>query len=466
MSNIVFVQSPVSYNLFISPESDSAAALQIYPTSPATHFDKVDDPATMPNDDTDYVFGNAMPPSLLDMYNLMNHTSETGTINYVQVFTRAKSYPVSQAASGEYKHKIICGTGTALSSNYAPLTTSYQLLGTSWTKRPADNLAWTWADIDALLAGVLCSSPTVGAGTINVIIRPTGTGDYSENIPYGDTPNWKCVDEENPDGVITTVSPPGDGNSEVWAKDLYTLTQVTPGLAIHSVTVYALVRASVTYGRGHVQFGIKENAVTTWSGTQNFQYVTWYVLSYAWSVKPSSGTAWTWTDINNLQAGVNLSTDTDYGVPSHSLCTQVYVVVNCDAPVNPEIRTTQLYVMVNYTPSPASVTLLAPNEVRYANARRTERFIFPDGTYCIGDYGRAGKQITLIGTETTNAIQKMRQVQAMLQNPSPVTISGLLDVNQDILWRLKSFDFEYDIGGDHYDWKAELASYDYVEGSP
>jgi len=141
---------------------------------------------------------------------------------------------------------------------------------------------------------------------------------------------------------------------------------------------------------------------------------------------------------------------------------QSYLVVNYHITSSPEIRTTQCYVIVNYIPSTSSVTLISPREVRYTNTRRNERFIFPDGKYCIGDYGRAGKHLSLKGTEVTNAITEMRQLRTMMSIPSPVTISGLLDVNQDIAWRLNDFNYEYDSSGDHYDWNAELTAYDTV----
>ncbi len=106
MSNIIFSQTPSTYDCIVYPDGDSSTGLSIYPVSPTTHFDKVDDLSTAPNDDTDYVFSNS-PTTALDMFNLSAHPVEaTGTINYIQMVSRAKSHLAQQSSSGEYKHKI------------------------------------------------------------------------------------------------------------------------------------------------------------------------------------------------------------------------------------------------------------------------------------------------------------------------------------------------------------------------
>lgn len=441
--------------------SDSAVALQIFPTSPATHFDKVDDLPSSPNDDTDYVFASTgSVPAILDMYNLTNHTTETGTINYIQVFTRAKAYPTGQSATGEYKHKITCGTGNALSPNYAPVSTAYQPYSTIWTTRPADGLAWTWADIDALLAGISVASPQIINYT-QEIFRPNATGIRNDSTPYGSGNRWDNVDDITSDEDATYNDLTGDSGGSMNKADLFAIPDTILTGTIDDVTVFCRARAYLN-GSPILFCGFYAGSTQYWYnvGYVGYSYTT---LSKTLGTNPYTGVAWTFTDVNSLQIGSGYQGNAGQG---HMRVTQVYAVVNYHTTVSPEVRMTQQYVMVNYSPNPSTVTLLAPNEVSYANARKTERFIFPDGTYCIGDYGRGGKKLSLVGTETTNAIQKMRQVQAMLNNPSPVTISGLLDVNQDMQWRLQDFDFEYDIGGDHYDWTAELSSYDYVEGSP
>ena len=464
MSNIVFSQTPVSYNLFLYPTGDNAVALQIFPTSPVTHFDKVDEAVTSPNDDTDYVFCNTIPPAILDMYALTDHTTEIGTINFIQVFTRAKAYPVAQSPSGEYKHKITCGAGNALSPNYAPLSTVYNEFSTIWTTSPATSVAWTWAEIDALLAGISVSSPTV-TSTIDTIFRPNAAGTANENrhcinedIYAGDATNYQYVDEDVADDLGTYLY----NTMSLENRDSYNIPN-SSGLSgtINYVALFARMRKAYSSQASNAHLSLRCSSAY-YDSASILLTMDWTTYFNTWTTDPSGG-SWSWAKIDALEIGLTLGSA---GHNYYSQCTQLYLVVNSLETAPPQIRTTQQYVMVNYSPTTGTVTLLAPNSVRLNNSRKTERFIFPDGTYTIADYGRAGKKLSLTGTETTNAIQKMRQVRAMLDSPSPISISGLLDVNQDIQWRLTDFDYEYDIGGDHYLWTADLTSYDYVEGSP
>lgn len=442
---------------------DNSVQLQIYPTSPATHFDKVDETYLSANDDTDYVFASTgSVPAILDMYNFTNHTSETGTINYIQVVTRARAHPCPQALAGEYRHKIICNSGTSLSSNFAPLPTPYQPYSSFWTVRPADGLAWTWADIDALVVGVQCQSPLV-VYTIDTRFTPDAAGTANQNNHIlngvqnpGDATNYTFVDEEIADDLYTYIQ---NTNYSGW-RDSYNIPAHDP---LHTGTINNVRMQGVFSGGqgngGRFWFSLRIGGVYYDSGYFDTSWGHWDLFEYQWLLNPATAAAWSWAVIDALEIGCKLG---DVSTNWWLNCTQLYLVVNHTESVTPEIRTTQCYVKVNYIPDPISVTLLAPSEVKFSNTRRTERFIFPDGTYCIGDYGRAGKKMTMAGSETINAILKMRQCQAMLLNPSPVSISGLLDVNQDTQWRLSDFDFEYDISGDHYVWNAEFTAYNEV----
>jgi hypothetical protein len=466
MSNIVLSQSPTATNCILYPLSDNTTALQIFPLSPATHWDKVDDTINIPNDDTDYVFASTNSvPAIVDIYNISTHPPGlTGTINYVRVITRARAYPIPQMTAGEYKHKIICGAGTALSQNYAPVSTVYKQYSTIWTTNPATWVAWTWSDIDILKIGLSVSSPPC-TETSQLILRPNAAGSSTVLLPHGEANNWACVDDVTTDEDSTYVYK--DYNNR-WDLDLYNVpNHTTESGIINSVTIYDRVRASAD--TGHPASAILKHNVrvggVNYEGSQiDFTGILNYTTySNQWLVSPNTLIAWTWAEIDSMEIGHNIYSN----YVTNPRSTQIYAVINYTPPLaGPEIRTTQCYVMVNYIPNPSTVTLLAPNEVRLSNSRKTERFIFPDGTYCIGDYGRGSKNLSFRGTEATNAIQKMRAVQAFQLSPNPVTIAGLMDVNQDKQWRLKNFDFVYDIGGDHYDWTADFESYDYVAGAP
>lgn len=436
--------------------SDNSVAFQIFPTSPSTHFSKVDDIQTTPNDDTDYVYCNTTAPAILDMFNITNHTTETGVINYIQVFSRARAHPVGQAPTGEYKHKITCGAGNALSPNYAPLSTAYQSYSTIFTTNPATGIAWTWANIDALIAGLSCSSPTV-TSLSQSIFRPNGTSSFTWDGYTGASSSYACINEEASDEDLSVIY----GHSGGGSVCLFNIpVHTTETGVISDVTIFFRGRMTTALAGHLLSVAVNVLGSEIW-GTEHQPATTYTTWSQAFTTRPAGG-AWTWADIDNLKLAIKTRTYSS----GLAYVTQLYAVVNYSFTASPEIRTTQQYIVVNYSPSTSTVTLIAPNKVRLSNTRKTQRFIFPDGTYCIGDYGRSSKKLSLAGTENESAIQGMRAVKAMLSNQSPVTLSGMQDVNQDIQWRLNSFDFEYDIGGDHYNWTAELSSYDYVEGAP
>lgn len=478
MSNIVLTQSPTSFNLFIYPLSDSSVAQSIYPTSPSTHFDKVDEDKLSPNDDDDYVY-TVSPTIQSDVWNMQNHTTETGTINYIQVFTRARANICVQSPSGTFQQRISgTGVGSATSTNYAPMSTTYKQLSTIWSTKPAGG-AWTWTDIDNLLTGINVSSPQVTGMTAQYTARPTADSSYNPLSNFlvkygtgGDGVNrYTYVNEETPDEDDGYLGHTVDQGS--LRADAY-FTFPLPDAATQAMT--ASIQNVTIFTRAKYIVGGKVGICQQWvylpgdspvdkDGDTDYYLTTSYNnYSNIFTTRPG-GTAWTWAGVDAAAFGLRMGAIG--GTCNEARVTQFYIVVNYTTlAFNPEIRTTQQYVMVNYTPSPLTATLLAPNEVRLRNTRRTERFIFPDGTYCIGDYGRAGKTLSFTGTENANAIAKMRAVESMLSNQTSVTISGLLDVNQDTQWRLTDFNFEYDIGGDHYKYNADFIAYDYVEGAP
>ena len=449
MSYITLSQSPANIDCVLYPASDNTIALTKYPATALNNASCVDDDQFSPNDDTDYVYGTSIA-EIMDLYNMTPHTTQTGVINYIRVVTRAKSNLIPQAPTGSFKHRIVSGTGTNTSGNYRPLSTVYGRNDTVLNVDPATGTAWTWAAIDALKAGLIVSSPTINT-YLQQILRPTAN--ISTMFTANDHGiNWDNVNDVSPDGwTLNWYYGLGPG------YDIFSTGTGAGVGTIDNLSLFSVVRAS--WLTGYHWLGVRIGGVNYFTnvGTPSPQN-TWCNFSRVMTVKPSNSTAWTWSDINSLQFGYgHTGTST-----SQTEIDQTYAVVNYHTSMNPEIRCTQLYVIVNYTPSPSIVTLLAPSEARYSNQRNIQRFLFPDGTYCAADFGRRSKTLSLIGTEMTNAIQKMRQVQAMLDNMSPVTITGLLDTNQDVLWRLKNFNFDYDIGGDHFDWTADFESYDAV----
>jgi hypothetical protein len=115
------------------------------------------------------------------------------------------------------------------------------------------------------------------------------------------------------------------------------------------------------------------------------------------------------------------------------------VIEHYEININPQLRTTQEYAIVNYSPAATSVTLTDPMSLNCPHSRRIKRTTFPDGEYKIDDYGRASKTLNLSGIELTDAFTKINTVKTMLHYDAEVTISGLADPNLNKNYRLKDF---------------------------
>lgn len=157
-----------------------------------------------------------------------------------------------------------------------------------------------------------------------VTLRPAGVGNTTTLTPNGVASNYGCVNEVSVDNDTTYVDMGTVGSS----KDLYTINSNSIGASdtINSITVYVVGRM-VTTGRlisASLSATIRENATTTNGTAQNLSTTSYVTKSQTWTTKPSSGTAFTQTDITNLEIGVIISQSD----ANNCRCTQVYVVVD------------------------------------------------------------------------------------------------------------------------------------------
>lgn len=159
------------------------------------------------------------------------------------------------------------------------------------------------------------------------ILLPDAPGDDTE-LPtqYPDSgEHWDKVREfPTPDDTDTYVSTESDNH---WQRDLYNLSNyaVAGGYeTITAVTVYFRYAA----GGGHharAMAAIKTNG-QVYEGPNLSHYGTDFVTaSWQCATNPGTGEAWTWEEINELQAGVTLR---GAGKNKPALCTQVYVAVD------------------------------------------------------------------------------------------------------------------------------------------
>jgi hypothetical protein len=141
----------------VRPISDDVVQFpQIYPTTPTTHYDKVDE--TTPNDGTDYVSAAAsdgLTHTFRDFYNKQATGIPSGsTINSVTIYIRYQGYKTTLGKIGSCATSIKLGTNTKDGS----VTTGTPLWYTksdTYTTNPWTSAAWTLTDVENLKIGCM-----------------------------------------------------------------------------------------------------------------------------------------------------------------------------------------------------------------------------------------------------------------------------------------------------------------------
>lgn len=155
-------------------------------------------------------------------------------------------------------------------------------------------------------------------------LYPNAAGDTTELVPYGVANNWDCVNEASSDGDSTVVLV----NSIGFLEDLYNLTNHIGIGVINYIKVYANARYFSTSAGQYAKTKIKTNG-EEFDGDQQWLSNTFSIYSTQYNINPATDLAWTWDDIDNLQAGVVLHT---LNAGYHARCTQVYVEIGYTAP--------------------------------------------------------------------------------------------------------------------------------------
>ncbi|MFA6306202.1 MAG: LamG-like jellyroll fold domain-containing protein [Patescibacteria group bacterium] len=139
------------------------------------HWDKIDE--TTADDDSTYVMTGGSWQR--DLYALPNHAS-SGRINYVKIYARLKNN-LGSASNGKISIRT---NGTAYDSSAYPLTTSWANYSNTWATNPQTGKVWTWAEIDALEAGVSLNSASILKG--QPILMADGSQKNIEDVKIGD----------------------------------------------------------------------------------------------------------------------------------------------------------------------------------------------------------------------------------------------------------------------------------------
>ncbi|MCP4704748.1 MAG: prepilin-type N-terminal cleavage/methylation domain-containing protein [candidate division Zixibacteria bacterium] len=157
-----------------------------------------------------------------------------------------------------------------------------------------------------------------GGGSGTETLRPDGAGSITNLTNSGCTNNYECVDEVSADDDATYV----DRKSNSYATDVYSIANSSVGAGtIDSVEVYCRAKKAQTNGNVRPALYI---VGSEYNGTAQGLTTSYVDYLHSWTTNPNTSSAWTWSDINNLEAGVSIKGQNS-GKPAY--CTQVWIMV-------------------------------------------------------------------------------------------------------------------------------------------
>lgn len=133
-----------------------------------------------------------------------------------------------------------------------------------------------------------------------VTLRPDGAGTDTQLTPTGSVTNWQNVDE-------TTYSTADyNASATVGQRDTYTLSSLPAGMG----TIYAvqsnLIAAKSDTTTANARIPLRIGAGLYYGGTTALS-TSYLTYSDVHQVNPGTTTAWTMTDLNNLEAGMEVA---------------------------------------------------------------------------------------------------------------------------------------------------------------
>lgn len=316
---------------------------------------------------------------------------DRGIIKYVKLWAKAKT---SRPPSTDTDMKLVvndsdnatpCSTAYESPSQY--LTDSWRTLFYLWAKNPDSDDAWDWSDINDLLIGVKAKTSS-NITSESLTLRPNASGAHEDLSSVGCTSNYQCVDDSVLDESTYLYTDYG-----IYKYDSYNLeNHGTATGTITSVTVFAYAAMRVDVEQtSYLRLRLRTHGNDFTLSSNVVSGLSYQLFSATATTNPFTGAAWTWAEIDDLQAGI--------GLKYYTKCSMVYVVVNYENTASPEVQVTQCKAEIGYTPSSATCFLTKPEEISTDHKRNTKMFNFWNGNREVYDYNRNGKSIVLRGTE-------------------------------------------------------------------
>ena len=344
----------------LRPNSD--VSVELTRSGGSYNYEMVDE--DYPKDDDVTCNINTADTYKVDIYGFSNIASiMKGTITNVRVVSYCKCYLWWGAtASIKIKNAVKPGSTVYYGSEITSSYLGYTKTVTDWATNP-DGGDWTWDAIDNIAAGVAIRRYTgiCDARVTQLFIEITYTLPSGESIrptsdivkeltPSSGSDNYAMVDEE----VLSSA----DSNA-IWQyngekKDIYGLSNHSTGSGtINYITVVANGQGGqlsvIGNGKLTPYIRVKTNGSwTEYAGTRKHMAQTGELYySQSWTINPNTSAAWSWDDIDNLQAGWSLT--------GKGLVVE-YVAVY------------QVYIIINYTPAAGNIKKI--NTVEWASVKK------------------------------------------------------------------------------------------------
>jgi len=151
-----FYTDDIIVRQYVSAEPTTSSGTE---ESQGGHWDKMDDVTS--DGDTTYVY-TSNSTWQEDLYSIPDHSTGTGSINYVRVYMECRA-DASPTQTSAYTH--IKTNGGEHNGSEETITTNYATYSYQWDDNPQTSASWTWDDIDALQVGVGLREPTTGQNT-------------------------------------------------------------------------------------------------------------------------------------------------------------------------------------------------------------------------------------------------------------------------------------------------------------
>lgn len=168
------------------------------------------------------------------------------------------------------------------------------------------------------------SAQTVTGKYGTLILRPSAAGTYTQ-LSVNTGSNYNAVHDESSDSDSTYVYTTSTSSR----YDTYNIPDTTlSGLTIQSITVHIVARGTSISYDGYARPTILIGGTRYYPSNYIDLTTSYAEYTNSWTTNPNGGSAWTWTDINNLEIGVQM-----YASVSgyQTRCTQVWVEITYNA---------------------------------------------------------------------------------------------------------------------------------------